>query len=180
MLLAEWSLCCTDQQPGTVNSRQRHLCEAKTGRGGLLTTRPSIVHSWKNVFPSSPKNIGHAAVPISTGRPTVSAHLRSNSSPIRWGSSMTDIGLRAIVGPLSMRWRNRSQAQDGWHCRLSWNRRDCKHGGYGRGTPRSRRRISSRPEVTPGAPESSGDHDAGIAMWRTRIKRQRWLGSEQT
>jgi hypothetical protein len=59
----------------------------------LLTTRPSIVLSWKNGFPSSPKNIGHAAVPISTGRPRVSAHLRSNSSPIRWGSSMT--GYRA-------------------------------------------------------------------------------------
>ena len=59
----------------------------------MLTTRPSIVLSWKNGFPSSPKNIGHAAVPISTGRPRVSAHLRSNSSPIRWGSSMT--GYRA-------------------------------------------------------------------------------------
>lgn len=32
---------------------------------------------------------------------------------------------------------------------------------------------------TPGAQESRGDHDAGIAMWRTRIKRQRRLGFAQ-
>jgi hypothetical protein len=28
----------------------------------------------------------------------------------------------------------------GWLCRLSWNRPDCRHGGYGRGMPPSRRR----------------------------------------
>jgi DNA polymerase-3 subunit epsilon len=64
--------------------------------------------------------------------------------------------------------------------RLFWNTRDCRHGVYGRGTPSLRRRMSSRPEVTPGAPESSGDRNAGTAMCRTRIKRRRWLGSEQT
>jgi DNA polymerase III subunit epsilon len=37
-----------------------------------------------------------------------------------------------------------------WHCRFSWNRRDYRHGGYGPGMPRLRRRISSRPAVTPG------------------------------
>jgi hypothetical protein len=42
-----------------------------------------------------------------------------------------------------------------------------------------RRRIFSRPEVTPGAPESPGDRSAGIAMCRTRIRRQRCPGYEQ-
>jgi hypothetical protein len=67
---------------------------------------------------------------------------RSNSSPIPSASFTTGIGPQAIVGPLSMRWHNRSPVQDGSLCRLSWNRRDCRHGGYGRGTPQSRRRIS--------------------------------------
>jgi hypothetical protein len=44
----------------------------------------------------------------------------------------------------------------------------------------SKRRISSRPEVTPGAPESSGDQSAGIGTWRTPIRRQRWLGCKKT
>ena len=60
------------------------------------------------------------------------------------------------------------------------NRRDCRLGGYGRGMLLLRRRMSSRPEVTPGAPENSGDRDAGIATWRTPIRRQRCRGSEQT
>jgi hypothetical protein len=34
-------------------------------------------------------------------------------------------------------------------------------------------RISSRPEVTPGAPESMGDRDADIQTYRTRTKRRR-------
>jgi hypothetical protein len=67
----------------------------------------------------------------------------------------------------------------GSDCRHSWNRRDYRHGSYGPGTPLSRRRISSRPEVMPGAPESSGDRNAGIATWRTRIKQQRCRGSER-
>jgi Exonuclease len=116
---------------------------------------------------------------ILIGRPRVSVHRRSNSSPTRWGSSMTGIGLPAIVGPPSMRWRNRFPVQDGWHGRLSWNRQDCQHGGYGRETPQLRRRMSSSPEVTPGAQESSGDRNAGIATCRTPTKRQRWLGYEQ-
>jgi hypothetical protein len=111
----------------------------------------------------------------------VSAHLHSNSSPIPSGSFTTDIGLRAIVGPPYMPWLNRSQAQDGWQRRLSWSRRDCRHGGYGRGTRPLRRRMFSRPEVTPGAPESSGDRNAGIVMCRTTpIGRQRCRGSGQT
>jgi hypothetical protein len=90
---------------------------------------------------------------------------------------MTVIGLLVIVVPPSMRWRNGSPVQVGWHSRLFWNRRGSRHGDYGRGMPPSRRRMSSRPEVTPGAPESSGDRNAGIAMCRTPIKRQRrlWL-----
>jgi DNA polymerase III epsilon subunit-like protein len=47
-------------------------------------------------------------------------------------------------------WRNRCPAQGGWRCRLFWNRRDCRHGGYGRGMPQLRRRMFSRPAVTPG------------------------------
>jgi hypothetical protein len=78
-----------------------------------------------------------------------------------------------------MHWRNRSPAQGGWQCRFSWNRRDCRHGGYGHGTPPSRRRISSRPEDTPGAQEISDDRNAGIAMCQTPKRRQRYRGSEQ-
>src|SRR5260370_41722032 len=92
---------------------------------------------------------------------------------------MTGSGLRVIVAPPSMRWRNRSQAQGGWHYRHSWKQRDCQHGGYGQGTPRLRRRMSSRPEVTPGVPESSGDRSAGTATYQTPIKRRRCPGSEQ-
>ena len=40
--------------------------------------------------------------------------------------------------------------------------------------------MSSRPEVTPGTLESSGDRNAGIAMCRTPIGRQRCYGSERT
>ena len=36
-----------------------------------------------------------------------------------------------------------------------------------------------KPEVTPGAPESSGDRNAGIATWRMPIGRKRCRGSEQ-
>jgi DNA polymerase-3 subunit epsilon len=64
--------------------------------------------------------------------------------------------------------------------RLSWSRRDCRRGGYGRGMPPSRRRMSSRPEVTPGALESSGDQNAGIGMCQIQIRPQRQLGSGQT
>jgi hypothetical protein len=45
--------------------------------------------------------------------------------------------------------------------------------------PLSRRRMSSKHEVTPGVPESSGDRNAGIATWRTPIGRQRCRGSGQ-
>jgi DNA polymerase III subunit epsilon len=51
---------------------------------------------------------------------------------------------------------------------------------FGREMRPLRRRMSLRPEVTPGAQESSGDRDAGIVMCRTRAKRKRQLGSEQT
>jgi hypothetical protein len=91
---------------------------------------------------------------------------------------MTDIGLPAIVVPPSMLWRNGSPAPGGWHCRLFWSGRDCRRGGYGRGTRQLRRRMFSRPAVTPGAPESSGDRNAGIATWRTPIGRRRCRGSE--
>ena len=69
----------------------------------------------------------------------------------------TGIALGTIVGPPSMPWRKRFPVQDGWHYRLFWNRRDCRHVGYGRGTPLSRGKMSSRPEVTPGAQESLVD-----------------------
>ena len=88
---------------------------------------------WKNGFPCSPRDIGRAAVSISTGSPRVSAHRRSNSSPIPSGSSTTSIGPRVIVGLPFICWRNRSPLQGGWHCRLSWNRRDCRHGAMDEG-----------------------------------------------
>ncbi len=50
------------------------------------------------------------------------------------GFFTTDIAPRAIVGPHSMCWHSGFPARDGWHCRLSWNRRDCRLGGYGLGT----------------------------------------------
>src|SRR5260370_37911154 len=84
---------------------------------------------------------------------------------------MTGIGLRVIVAPPSMRWRNRSQAQGGWHYRHSWKQRDCQHGGYGQGAPRLRRRMSSRPEGTAGVPEGSGDPRGGVATDQTPQKR---------
>jgi hypothetical protein len=121
-----------------------------------------------------------AAEPILIGRPRASVHLHSNSSPIPSGSFTTDTGPRATVAPHSTHRRNHSPVQDGSHCRHSWNRQDFRHGGYGRGTPRSRRRMPSRPEVTPGVPESSDDPNAGIAMWQTRIRRRRCPGSEKT
>jgi hypothetical protein len=105
-------------------------------------------------LPSSLQNIGHAAVSILIGKQRVSVRRRLNSSPIPSGSFTTGIGLRAIAGPPFMRWRSRFSVQDGWRCRLSWNRRDCRHGDYGRGTPQSKRRMFSRPAVTPGALES--------------------------
>jgi hypothetical protein len=90
------------------------------------------------------------------------------------------IGLRATVEPPSMPWHNAFPVQGGWHCRPSWNTQDCRHGGCGRGMPRLRRRIFSRPELTRGAQESLGDRNAGTAMWRTPIRPQRRLGSEPT
>jgi hypothetical protein len=133
----------------------------------------------ERAFPPSPRNIGRAAVRILIGRQKASVHLRSNSLPTASASFTTGIGPQAIVGPPSMRWRNRSPVPGGSHCRLSWSRRDCRHGGYGRGTPPLRRRMFSRHVVTPGAPESSGDRNPGTAMCRTPIKRQRCPGSEQ-
>jgi hypothetical protein len=148
---------------------------------GLSSSSPTMListaASWRNGFPPSPRNIGRAAVSTSTGRPRASAHLRSNSSPIPLASFTTGTGLRAMVGPPYMRWRNRFPAQGGSHCRLSWSRRDCPHGAYGRGKLPLRRRMSSRPEVTPGVPESSGDRNAGIGMCQIQIKPQRWRGS---
>jgi DNA polymerase III subunit epsilon len=43
-------------------------------------------------------NADFAAVPISTGRPRVSAHPLSNTSPIRWGSSTTGIRCERLSG----------------------------------------------------------------------------------
>jgi hypothetical protein len=152
------------------------------GRAVLIipTTQISIAGSWRNGFPPSRRSIGLAAAPILIGRPRVSAHLRSNSSPIPSGSSMMGIGLRAIVEPPSTCWRKHSPARGGSHCRLSWSRRDCRRGGYGREMPALRRRMSSRPAVTSGALESSGDQNAGIGMCRIQIRPQRQLGSEKT
>jgi hypothetical protein len=70
------------------------------------------------------------------------------SSLTRWDSFTTGTGLRPIVERHSMRLAYGSLAPGGWHCRPSWNRRDYRRHGYGRGVLPSRRRISSRPEVT--------------------------------
>jgi len=51
--------------------------------------------------------------------------------PVRWISSPA---LITLDGP------NGSPVQDDWHFRLSWNARDCRHGGYGRGTPPSKKK----------------------------------------
>jgi hypothetical protein len=104
------------------------------------------------------------------GKPRASVHRRSNSAPIPLASFTTGTRPRAIVGPPFMRWRNRSPAQGGWRCAPYRNTRDCRHGGYGQGTLLSRRRMSSRPEVTPGALESSGDQSAGIVTCRMADK----------
>src|SRR3981081_2276994 len=43
-----------------------------------------------------------------------------------------DFGKEEVRRPVpSMHWRNCSPAHSGWRCRLSWNRRDCRYGGYG-------------------------------------------------
>jgi hypothetical protein len=57
------------------------------------------------------RNIGRAAVSRLTGKPRASGHQRSNLSPTRWGSSMTAIGRRVIVGPPFTPWLNGSPAQ---------------------------------------------------------------------
>src|SRR6516165_5339907 len=41
----------------------------------------------------------------------------------------------------STRWLSHSAVPGGWHCRLFWNGRDCRHGEYGQETPLLRRRI---------------------------------------
>src|SRR5438477_12680779 len=63
----------------------------------------STAASWRNELLRLPRDIGRAAVSILTGRPRVSDHRRLNSSPIRWGSSMTGIAPPVIVGPRFMR-----------------------------------------------------------------------------
>ena len=142
--------------------------------------RISTAAFWRNVFLPSLPHIGRAVALTLIGRLRVSAHRRSNSSPIPSASFTMDIELQAIVEPPFMPSRNGCPVQAGWHCRLSWKRRGSRHGGYGRGMPRLRKKMFSKPEATPGAPESSGDRDAGIAMSRMRIKRQRCRGSDKT
>jgi hypothetical protein len=132
------------------------------------TTPHSIAASWRNGSLPSPRNIGHAVVPTLTGKPRESVHRLLNSFPIPSGSSTTAIEPPAIVERPCMLWHNPSPVRAGSHYGLSWTRRDCRPGAYGRETPPSKRRMSSRPEVTPGAPESSGDQNAGI----TRVGRR--------
>src|ERR1700730_14097426 len=51
MLLAEWSLCCTDQQPGTVNSRPLKLEHPVCGTGAVqLLTRTGL--DWMRKYPA--------------------------------------------------------------------------------------------------------------------------------
>jgi hypothetical protein len=50
----------------------------------------------ENGFPSSPINIGRAAVPILIGKPRASAHLRSNSSLTRWVLSRRAYGCERL------------------------------------------------------------------------------------
>src|ERR1700674_3611936 len=45
--------------------------------------------------------------------------MQGNRLNSRWGSFTTGIGLRAIVEPPSMHWRNCFPAHGGWRCRLS-------------------------------------------------------------
>ena len=155
------------------------LTSIKEIAGPTLTVERMTLDATGRPQPTGEIETLEADVSISTGRPKVSDHRRSNSLPIPSASFTMDIGLQVIAGPLSMRWLNGYPAQGGWRCRLSWNRRDCRLGGYGRGTPLLKRRISSRRGVTPGVQESSGDRNAGTAMSRIRIKRQRLRGSEQ-
>ena len=125
------------------------------------------------------QNIGRVAAPISIGRQRASVHRRLNSSPIHWGSFTTAIGPRVTVVPPFMPWRNGYPVPGGWHCWPCWDRRECRRGACGRGMPSSKRRTSSRPAVTHGAQEIMDDRNAGIAMCRTRKRRQRRLGSAQ-
>jgi hypothetical protein len=62
---------------------------------------------------------------------------RPRESPTRYDGHR----VRVVVGPRFMRWLNHSPIRGGWHCRLSWRWRDCRHGGCGRGTPPLRRRM---------------------------------------
>ena len=51
MLLAEWSLCCTDQQPGTVSSRPLKLEHPVCGTGAVqLLTRTGL--DWTRKYPA--------------------------------------------------------------------------------------------------------------------------------
>src|SRR6516165_378787 len=150
------------------------------------TTPISIAASWRDAFLPLPQNIGPAAALMYIGKPRAFVHLRSNSSLTRWGSFMTGTGLRAIVGPPPTHWRKRFPALGGWHSRPSWNARDNRRGGYGRGMPPLRRRICSRPTVTSGAQGCRGDRNPGIAMWPMPIRhaevswlRQNVMGPDQ-
>jgi hypothetical protein len=60
--------------------------------------RVVLVSDHKNDCPPLPRNIGHAAVSISTGTPRASGHRRLNSSPTPWGFSTTAIGPERLSG----------------------------------------------------------------------------------
>ena len=134
----------------------------------LPIMRISTAVFWRDGFPSSPRNIGRTAVPISTGKPRASTHRRSNLSPMRsedfaWliALGLFHDGHRAIVGQPSMRWPSLSLAHGGLPYRLFWNRRDCRLGDCGHGKRLSRRRMSSKPAGIRGAQEISDDRGAG-------------------
>jgi hypothetical protein len=65
-----------------------------------------------------------------------------------------------------MRWLNRSPVQGGWHCGLSWNRRDGRHGGYGRGMPPLRKGCAQDPRLC--LRDGAGSSRLGVAHHRER------------
>jgi len=143
-----------------ANSRARHLikCPDRSSRGTLLLS----MRGWR----SSP-----------IGKPRAPDRRHLNSSRTREGFSSRAPGRERLPGHrpcdgkglpgsgrLTMQALLETARLPTWWLRV----RDAA----------IERRISSRSEATRGALESSGDRNAGTAMYATSIRRQRRLGSE--
>ena len=136
----------------------------------------SIAAAWKDGFPCSPQNIGHAAVSILIGKPRASGSWRSNRRLFLGFFHDGHNGLRVIVG---LRFKRMPGTRRLALQALLGTGRGCRRGGYGREDAAIEKKDILKARGYTGAPESSGDRSAGIATWRTPRRRQRCCGYEQ-